>query len=112
MLDFVGWVRQRNEDRGASGSKAGFYGLDLYSLYGSIEAVIKYLEQVDPDAAERARERYACFEEFGKDAQTYGLLSGYSQADSCEDDVVKQLVELQSHALDYARRFPARFLRY
>lgn len=104
VLDFIGWLRQHNEDTDLARRKVGFYGLDLYSLYTSIDAVLGYLKQVDPDAATRARERYACFEQFGKDAQTYGLLSGYTQGDSCEDAVVQQLVEIQNHALEYARR--------
>ena len=104
VLDFIGWLRQHNEDNDPAPRKVGFYGLDLYSLYTSINAVLRYLEQVDPDAATRARERYACFEHFGKDTQTYGMLSGYAQGDSCEDAVIKQLVEMQTHAPDYARR--------
>ncbi|HEU5349630.1 MAG TPA: erythromycin esterase family protein, partial [Ktedonobacterales bacterium] len=97
VLDFVGWLRHYNENNKQTRREVGFYGLDLYSLYSSIEAVIHYLEQADPDAAYRARERYACFEDFGKDPQSYGLLSGYARRDSCEDQVVKQLVELQHH---------------
>ena len=104
VLDFVGWLRQHNEDSNPARRKVGFYGLDLYSLYTSIDAVLHYLDTIDPDVAARARERYACFEHFGTDAQTYGLLSGYAQGDSCEDAVVKQLAEMQQHALDYARR--------
>jgi erythromycin esterase-like protein len=49
----------------------GFYGLDLHSLYTSVAEVIAYLERIDPPAAQRARERYACFAHFGGE-QTYG----------------------------------------
>ena len=104
VLDFVGWLRQHNADNNATQRQVGFYGLDLYSLYASIDAVLRYLEQVDPEVAARARERYACFENFGRDAQTYGLLSGYAQRDSCEDAVIQQLTDMRNHALDYARR--------
>ncbi|MGZ6389410.1 MAG: erythromycin esterase family protein [Ktedonobacterales bacterium] len=104
VLDFVGWLREHNDHLAADQHKAGFYGLDLYSLYTSIAAVISYLEQVDPAAAARARERYACFEQFGTDAQTYGYLTGAIQTDTCEDAAVQQLVDLQRHALEYARR--------
>ncbi|MGZ3584693.1 MAG: erythromycin esterase family protein, partial [Ktedonobacterales bacterium] len=104
VLDFVGWLREHNDHLAADQRKAGFYGLDLYSLYTSIAAVISYLEQVDPAAAARARERYACFEQFGTDAQTYGYLTGAIQTDTCEDAAVQQLVDLQRHALEYARR--------
>lgn len=47
--------------------EVGFYGLDLYSLRASMEAVLRYLEQVDPEAARRARARYSCFDQFGEE---------------------------------------------
>ena len=62
VLDFVGWLRDFNELRERR-SRVGFYGLDLYSLQTSIEAVIQYLERVDPPAAELARKHYSCFYE-------------------------------------------------
>jgi erythromycin esterase-like protein len=71
VLDFVGWLRAHNESRDPADA-VGFYGLDLYSLYASIEEVIAYLERIDPPAAARARERYACFEQFGGESQEYG----------------------------------------
>jgi erythromycin esterase-like protein len=104
VLEFVEWLRAHNRSLPPNAPKVGFYGLDLYSLYGSIEAVIRYLDKVDPEAAGRARERYACLEHFGQDAQSYGLAAGLGAAESCEEDVVKQLVELRRHAADYARR--------
>ncbi|MGY5058512.1 erythromycin esterase family protein [Streptomyces sp. 900105755] len=59
VLDFVGWLREHNDRvSGGERARAGFYGLDLYSLYRSIEEVISYLDRVDPEAAKRARERY------------------------------------------------------
>src|SRR4051812_41064815 len=91
VLDFVGWLRDRH--RGA-----GFYGVDLYSLFTSIEAVIRYLDQVDPPAARRARQRYACFDHFGEDSQMYGYATTFGISESCEDEVVEQLVELRRKA--------------
>ena len=79
MLDFVGWLRGHN-DRSSRDerAKAGFYGLDLYSLYRSIHEVISYLDGVDPAAAARARQRYACFDHFSDDdAQVYGLAAAF-----------------------------------
>jgi erythromycin esterase-like protein len=104
-LDFVGWLREFNDDeRSPRGPKIGFYGMDLYSLYGSIEAVLKYLEKVDPDAARRARYRYACFEHFGEDPQAYGYAAGFDIDRSCENAVIQQLQELRARAADYAHR--------
>ena len=94
----------RTTTRCPTDAKVGFYGLDLYSLHASIEAVLRYLEKVDPEAAQRARARYACFDHFGDDPQAYGFATGLGLAKSCEDEVVSQLVELQRRAMAYARR--------
>jgi erythromycin esterase-like protein len=55
----TGRVRARNESLKSGEAATGFYGLDLYSLRASIEAVLIYLDKVDPAGAERARHRYA-----------------------------------------------------
>ena len=69
-----------------------------------MEAVLRYLEKIDPETAKQARARYACFDHFGEDTQTYGFLTGFGLAQSCEEEVVTELVELQRRALEYARR--------
>ena len=104
VLDFVGWLRDHNDARGDDHARAGFYGMDLYSLHASMQAVLRYLDRVDPPAARRARERYACFDHFGEDPQTYGYATSLGLSDSCKDEVVSQLVELTRRALDYASR--------
>jgi len=106
VLDFVGWLREHNDRRGRDErAKAGFYGLDLYSLYRSVHEVISYLDRVDPAAAARARERYACFDQFSTDdAQVYGSAAAFGAGEECEQAVVEQLVDLQRHAVEYARR--------
>jgi erythromycin esterase-like protein len=101
---FVEWLRAHNEALPSDAPKAGFYGLDLYSLFTSIEAVVGYLDKVDPEAARRARERYACLEHFGRDSESYGYATGLGLAEPCEDEVVGQLIELQRRAAEYARR--------
>src|SRR3982075_489692 len=103
VLDFVGWLRDRNNLLPASEQKAGFYGLDLYSLFRSIEVVLQYLDKVDPDAARRARYRYSCFEDFSEDAQAYGYAASFGLSESCERGALEQLIELQRTATDYAR---------
>jgi erythromycin esterase-like protein len=73
-------------------------------LHASIEAVLNYLDKVDPAGAERARHRYACFENFGDDPQEYGYAAGMGLSRTCEDEVIGQLLDLQRRAADYARR--------
>jgi erythromycin esterase-like protein len=102
VLDFVGWLRDHDDGSG----RAGFYGLDLYSLSASMAAVIDYLERADPDGARRARQRYACFDHFDRDAQAYGQAAGFGLARSCEDEVVAQLAEMRRHAAEFAASAP------
>ena len=92
VLDFVGWLREHNDSRA---SDVGFYGVDLYSLYSSMAAVIEYLDKVDPEAGRRARYRYACFEHAGEDPQSYGYAASFGLTPTCEKEVVSQLVEMR-----------------
>ncbi|MDX1584800.1 MAG: erythromycin esterase family protein [Thermoanaerobaculia bacterium] len=103
VLKLVGWLHQFNEDRGHA-EQAGFYGVDLYSLFSSIEEVIRYLEKVDPDGAERARERYACFDHFEDNSQAYGYASSLGISRDCENEVVSQLIDIRRRYADYASR--------
>jgi erythromycin esterase-like protein len=66
--------------------------------------VLTYLEKIDPDAAARARDRYSCFDHFGEDTQMYGYATAFGLAESCENDVVAQLVELNRRASELALR--------
>ena len=100
VLDFVGWLRAHNE---RASRPTGFYGLDLYSLYRSIEAVIGYLERVDPPAAVAARRRYGCFGRF-EESQAYGYAVARGVSEPCRRAVVTQLSDLQRRAGDYLRR--------
>ena len=104
VLGFVQWLRARNDAQCHPAAKARFYGLDLYSLRTSIEAVVGYLDQVDPPEAERARRRYSCFDHVGADGQVYGYALAYQEATPCENEVVAQLLELRRRAQAYLRR--------
>jgi erythromycin esterase-like protein len=93
VREFVEWLRLHNATR-PHRQGTGFYGMDLYSLYASMEAVLAYLEDADPDAARRARARYACFDHFAKDSHAYGYASSLGLQPHCEDEVVAQLREM------------------
>ena len=103
VVEFAAWLREHNRPL-ATKRRVGFYGLDLYSLHTSIEAVLGYLTKIDPEAAQRARQRYGCFERFGEDTQAYGYAATVGLSRSCEDDVVAQLVDLRRRAVEYANR--------
>ena len=95
VLAFVAWLRAHNDAIADGAEKAGFYGLDLYSLHASIAAVLDYLDRHDPAAARRARYRYSCFDQFGQDAQAYGQAAIFDLTQSCETEVLAQLLELR-----------------
>ena len=103
VVEFLQWLRTHNSVKPTS-TRVGFYGLDLYSLHASIDAVLSYLRKVDPAGAERARYRYGCLEDFGEDPQAYGYAATIGLSRSCEDDVVAQLTELRRRAAEYANR--------
>jgi len=104
VVRFVEWLRARNASHRHPATKARFYGLDLYSICASIEAVIDYLDRVDPAEAQRARERYACFDHVGAEGQAYGYALAYESAPPCEKEVVMQLLELRRRSEAYLRR--------
>ena len=101
--EFAAWLRQHNASC-LERERAGFYGLDLYSLHASMAAVLEYLDTIDPTGAARARYRYSCFEDYGEERQAYGYAAAFNLSRSCEDQVVAQLVDLQRRATEYGQR--------
>ena len=95
VVEFVDWLRRVNDDRSDEENSVGFYGMDVYSLFESMAAVIEYLEDVDPEAADEAREAYACFEPYREDGQSYARDLRMTP-EGCEDEVVDVLSALRS----------------
>jgi erythromycin esterase-like protein len=101
VLDFVGWLRAHNDARADPATTAGFYGLDLYSLGASIEAVVRYLDVHDPDAARRARHRYECLQPYAGESSEYGRAVLLGVSPSCRRHVLAELVSLRRRAGEY-----------
>jgi erythromycin esterase-like protein len=99
VRDFAQWLRGHNEGRPPA-QQVGFYGIDLYSLFSSMQAVLAYLDRTDPDAALRARQRYACFDHAREDSQAYGYAASFGLAHSCEDEVIQQLRDMNQRFAD------------
>ncbi|CPU55718.1 erythromycin esterase family protein [Mycobacteroides abscessus] len=106
VSEFVDWLQAHNNQCRSRGEReAGFYGLDLYSMHRSMHEVIRYLDEVDPDAAERARIRYSCFGHApADDGQSYGFAAAYGAGPSCEREAVEQLEEMRRNAWDQIHR--------
>lgn len=94
VLDFIHWLRDFNLHKRQLGRRVGFYGLDLYSLFTSVDCVLKYLDRVDPQAAAVARVRYGCLSPWEGDPATYGRATLSGRYRSCEGEAVRMLQEL------------------
>ena len=103
VCDFIAWLHVHNQTLEPQ-QRIGFYGLDLYSLHASIEAVVGYLDRVDPPAAARARQRYSCFDHSAREGQVYGAEARLRVEAPCESAVVAELVELRHASAAYLAR--------
>ncbi len=110
VLEFVKWLRDYNKRYSSPDKAIGFFGLDLYSLYSSINSVVSYLEEVDPELAAIARKRYGCLTPWEADPATYGASALSGRHKGCEQEVVEMLNSLMHKRLDYAQKDGRRFL--
>jgi erythromycin esterase len=94
IVAFTEWMHKYNKGKS---NKAGLYGLDVYSLWESMESILNYLEKKDPQAAQTAREAYQCFEPYGEDPQSYAWSTRMVPSD-CEDEVIDLLLQMQRRA--------------
>jgi erythromycin esterase-like protein len=97
IVAFAEWMRTYNREQS---KKAGFYGLDVYSLWESMESILQYLENKDPQAVQTALQAYQCFEPYGEDPQSYAW-STRLVPENCEDEVIDLLLEMQQRASRY-----------
>ena len=109
VRDFVSWLRKHNGTVERY-ERAAFHGLDLYSLYDSIRSVLNYLDEVDPQSAKVARERYGCLTPWQRDPATYGHAALTGSYPTCESHVVRALTDLLAKRRTYAEHDGERFL--
>jgi erythromycin esterase-like protein len=97
--DFIRWMRQHNDER-AYEAMCGFYGLDLYNLSASMQAVVEFLDREDPELGRLAHRRYGCLEPWADNPQVYGrhsLIEGYAR---CEVGIIQMLQDLLKKQVD------------
>lgn len=109
MRGFVEWLRRHNEHLPGT-DRVAFHGLDLYSLYNSIHAVVSYLDQIDPPTANIARRRYGCLTPWQSDPASYGQAALNESYRSCEPHVLAMLVDLLHSRGFYTEKDGERFL--
>lgn len=100
VRDFIEWLRNYNDQFEDQKNKCGYYGMDLYSFWTSMDEVVKYLEKVSPKDAEKTKKRYANFDRFQGNEQAYGYASAIGRK-SYEKEVVSILTDLQRKGPEY-----------
>ncbi|PLS81548.1 protein-L-isoaspartate O-methyltransferase, partial [Candidatus Saccharibacteria bacterium] len=109
VAEFAEWLREHNQDRPKS-ERVGFYGLDVYSLWDSMQAVVQHLQKVDPQSADKVKEAYRCFDPYGGNETAYAYDTPFVPG-KCEDEVIKALElltdKLQDHSNDGEADFNA-----
>jgi len=109
VLRFVKWLKNYNENRSGKDEKTGVYGLDFYSMFSSIKAIIDYLEDIDPSLAETARNRYGCLLPYENDPARYGAAAMSDQYKKCEKDVTDMLYKILTHRVEAAEKDGTRY---
>ena len=103
MVELVEWLKDYNKTaRVEENQKVGFYGLDLYSLWESMEEIIQYLKKVDPLLLQDAMKAYNCFEPYNKEVETYAQATAFVPK-NCEKEVIEMLVTLRNKQTLYGK---------
>lgn len=103
MVELVEWLKKYNDRLDPTiQSKVGFYGLDLYSLWESMEEIINYLKKVDPSALKNAIKAYNCFEPYNKEVEAYARATAFVPK-NCEEEVIQMLTSLRSKHASYEK---------
>ncbi|HSU83800.1 MAG TPA: protein-L-isoaspartate(D-aspartate) O-methyltransferase [Thermoanaerobaculia bacterium] len=104
VRDFTHWLREHNAGVREPGRRVSFHGLDVYSLYTSIAAVLRYLQGIDPEAAQVARLRYGCLTPWERDPALYGRAALTRRFPLCEAEVLTTLQGMLEKRLEYVGR--------
>lgn len=99
--EFIRWLREHNLSLADGQPRVGFHGLDLYSLFTSIDRVLEYLAGVDGTAARVARTRYGLLTPWQQDPEAYGRAVLLGKYESSEGAVVQMLQDLLARRLEY-----------
>ena len=103
VMQFLEELKEINGSFGDPQRQAGIYGLDLYSLPSSMDAVVGFLDRVDANAAAEARERYGCLAPWVEQPETYGAMATGERIDTCSEDVISVIGNLLGQRFDHLK---------
>jgi erythromycin esterase-like protein len=99
IIPLLDWLKAYNMDKPYN-EKVGFYGLDLYSLWESMETIFNYLEKIGSRDIDKAKKVLACFHPHDRNAQDYGVHAAFFSED-CIEEVVELLTTIQKNKQFY-----------
>ncbi len=105
VVDFTKWLKNYNQHIESTEDAVGIYGLDLYNLFNSIEVVLDYFQDVDPEAAKVASRFYGCLMPWSNDMGMYSQVMKSGRFRGCEYEVLAVLKELQRNQALYTRLY-------
>jgi erythromycin esterase len=97
---FCKWLKAFNNGL-PDKSRVGFYGLDVYSLWESMDAIMHFLRRADPIALRAAEEAFRCFEPFRKEEGVGNSNPSLLVPEICQDDVVELLQGIRKKLPSY-----------
>jgi len=100
MIDLIEWLKKYNQNQ-PDDKKVGFYGIDVYSLWESIDEIIRYLERTTPSQVETAKKAFACFEPFNRRPEKYGISASF-YGEGCHEEVSKLLTDIRLNKSNYS----------
>ncbi|WP_180953496.1 erythromycin esterase family protein [Bacillus sp. T33-2] len=97
IAEFTEWIASHNKK---TGRRTGFYGIDVYSLWESMEQMVKQLEKISPEDVEAAKKAIDCFEPFHRRPENYGISASFYGED-CTEQIVNLLVKTRQNRHEY-----------
>ncbi|MEH6994555.1 erythromycin esterase family protein [Neobacillus drentensis] len=99
IIELIEWLKNFNQQTNRR-NKVEFYGLDVYSLWESMDEIIKYLERTGNTGLKQARNAFNCFEPFNRNNESYAVSAGYLSED-CMKEALSLLSAIQKNKWKY-----------
>ena len=100
MIGLIKWLKDYNQQTNLS-QTVGFYGLDVYSLWESMDEIIRYLEKTNSRSLQAAKKAFSCFEPFNRNHESYAVSAGYLSED-CTREALELLASIRKNKWKFA----------
>jgi erythromycin esterase-like protein len=95
IIGLIEWLKEYNHHNNRA-QKVGFYGLDVYSLWESMDEIIHYLERTNSPSLKEAKKAFSCFEPFNRNHESYAVSAGYL-SENCTKEALELLASIRKN---------------